>query len=145
MYWFILGVIASIFWGITSLIDKAILTNYIKNPYTYHLFLVLSMVPIALVYYLIFPVNFDPYFSFVGFLGGTVLGISFLLYNKALMVEEVSRVTPLMRLTSIFTLLFGFLILGEELTFLQYVGVLVLTAGGFLISWRGKGIGGVSK
>lgn len=145
MYWFVLGIIASVFWGIATVIDKIMLTRYIENPYTYHLFLTLSLMPIILVYYILFPVKFNPYFSGIGFIGGVILGISFLLYNKALMIEEVSRVAPLMRLTSIFTLLFGFLILGEKLTPLRYLGVLILTVGGFLVSWKGKGVGGISK
>lgn len=145
MLWFVLGIVASIFWGIATVVDKIMLTKYIKNPFTYHLFLTLSLMPISLVYYLFFPVQFDPIFSLFGFVGGVILGVSFLLYNKALRMEEVSRVAPLMRLSSVFTLIFGFLILGERLAQVEYFGVLMLVIGGLLISWRGGGMGGISK
>ncbi len=57
-------------------------------------------------------------------------------YFRALQVEEVSRVTPLVFIYPFFVFAFASLFLGEALTSDKYIGALMLVLSAFLISYR---------
>jgi len=61
-----------------------------------------------------------------------------LLYYNALKKEEVSRVVPVMATIPIFVLILAAIFLGESFKPLQYLGIGLLVAGAFLISFREK-------
>ncbi len=127
MQWFILALIASILWAVVVIVDKFILTHYIKDAVSYQVFLTLTMLP-----FLIFLLPFTSHntnsstpiiLPVIIILLGVAMGLVFVLYNKALMIEEVSRVTPLFYLSPLFVLLFSFMFIGEGLSLRRYVGI----------------------
>ena len=143
MQWFILALIASTLWAVVVIVDKFILTHYIRDAVPYQVFLALTMLP-----FLIFLLPFTPHtnsptsvvFPLVIILLGVVLGLVYVLYNKALLIEEVSRVTPLFYLSPLFVLLFSFMFIGEGLSLRRYVGIglMVFSAITVSVSLRGR-------
>ncbi len=66
-------------------------------------------------------------------LSGIATGASWLCYFKALQMGKVYQVTAVDKSSTILTILFAFLLLGEPLTFLKTLGVFVMTAGTYLM------------
>ena len=144
MQWFILAFIASILWAVVVIVDKFILTHYIKDAVSYQVFLTLTMLP-----FLIFLLPFTSHntnsstptiLPVIIILLGVVMGLVYVLYNKALLIEEVSRVTPLFYLSPLFVLLFSFMFIGEGLSLRRYVGIglMVFSAISVSVSLRGR-------
>ncbi|PXF52625.1 MAG: hypothetical protein C4B56_04620 [Candidatus Methanophagaceae archaeon] len=144
MQWFILAFIASILWAVVVIVDKFILTHYIKDAVSYQVFLALTMLP-----FLIFLLPFTSHntnsstpiiLPVIIILLGVVMGLVYVLYNKALLIEEVSRVTPLFYLSPLFVLLFSFMFIGEGLSLRRYVGIglMVFSAVSVSVSLRGR-------
>lgn len=141
MQWFILALIASTLWAVVVIVDKFILTHHIRDAAPYQVFLALTMLP-----FLIFLLPFTPHtnsppsvvFPLVIILLGVVLGLVYVLYNKALLIEEVSRVTPLFYLSPLFVLLFSFMFIGEGLSLRRYVGIGLMVFSAISVSLRGR-------
>ncbi|MCW7072680.1 MAG: EamA family transporter [Methanophagales archaeon] len=127
MQWFILALIASILWAVVVIVDKFILTHYIKDAVSYQVFLTLTMLPflISLLPFTSHNTNSSTpiILPVIIILLGVAMGLVYVLYNKALMIEEVSRVTPLFYLSPLFVLLFSFMFIGEGLSLRRYVGI----------------------
>jgi len=127
MQWFILALIASILWAVVVIVDKFILTHYIKDAVSYQVFLTLTMLPflISLLPFTSHNTNSSTptILPVIIILLGVTMGLVYVLYNKALMIEEVSRVTPLFYLSPLFVLLFSFMFIGEGLSLRRYVGI----------------------
>ena len=144
MQWFILALIASILWAVVVIVDKFILTHYIKDAVSYQVFLTLTMLPflISLLPFTSHNTNSSTptILPVIIILLGVAMGLVFVLYNKALMIEEVSRVTPLFYLSPLFVLLFSFMFIGEGLSLRRYVGIglMVFSAISVSVSLRGR-------
>ncbi len=127
MQWFILALIASILWAVVVIVDKFILTHYIKDAVSYQVFLTLTMLPflISLLPFTSHNTNSSTptILPVIIILLGVTMGLVYVLYNKALMIEEVSRVTPLFYLSPLFVLLFSFMFIGEGLSLRRYLGI----------------------
>lgn len=144
MQWFILALIASILWAVVVIVDKFILTHYIKDAVSYQVFLTLTMLPflISLLPFTSHNTNSSTpiILPVIIILLGVAMGLVYVLYNKALMIEEVSRVTPLFYLSPLFVLLFSFMFIGEGLSLRRYVGIglMVFSAISVSVSLRGR-------
>jgi len=67
-------------------------------------------------------------------------------YLQALQTEEASTVAPFFQAAGIFGLILGYFVLGEKLSLLQIIGVLLIIAGSVLLSLRlGQGTSHVKK
>lgn len=69
------------------------------------------------------------------FLSGLATGASWLCYFRALKIGEASKVAPVDKLSVIFVALFGVMFLGERLSGLSWVGILLIGSGAVLIAW----------
>jgi len=138
MEWFIFALLASVLWSGTNVIDKILLTKKFKNPFTYQIWIAIVDSASAILLITLLPISF----SYPGFLLGIIIGIiqvfSILLYNKAMLVEEVSRVIPLSYLDAFFIVPMSYIFLGEVLNSQKYLGIIFLVAGAMLISYKSK-------
>jgi len=136
MEWFIFALLAPILWAGCNVIDKILLTKSFKNPFTYQIWTAIFDGATAILLITFLPISF----SYPGFLLGIIIGIidvfSLLLYNKAMLVEEASRVIPLSYLNALFILPMSYIFFGEILHSQQYLGVLFLVVGAMLISYK---------
>ena len=135
-WWFILALLASILWAVAVIVEKFVLTKYIKDAFSYQIFITIPLIVPVLVLFTF--ASFHDYLAFylISLVIGMILGLMFVLYNKALLIEEVSRVTPLFYLTPLFVLLFSSLFLGERLSQNEYLGFGLLVFSGILVSFR---------
>jgi bacterial/archaeal transporter family protein len=69
-------------------------------------------------------------------LSGLATGASWWCYFRALHVGDAARVAPLDKLSVVLVALFGVGFLGERLAPLNWLGVLMITAGAWLITLR---------
>jgi len=67
---------------------------------------------------------------------GVIIGLIPVLYNKAMMLEEASRVVPMFYLNPIFILPLAYIFLNETLSFQKYAGVFLLVISAVLISYK---------
>jgi drug/metabolite transporter (DMT)-like permease len=115
-----------------SIVDKKILHGQAAQPFACATSFGVVGLPVALLGLLILPV---PSRSQV--LLGISAGLLFIpaawLYYDTLAREDVSRVVPLLRLSSLQTLLFGMFFLGEMLTAKQWIAFFFLLGSSFLL------------
>jgi uncharacterized membrane protein len=135
-WWFILALLASILWAVAVIVDKFVLTHYIKDAFSYQIFMTIPLISPVLVLFTF--ASFHDYLAFylISLVIGMILGLMFVLYNKALLIEEVSRVTPLFYITPLFVLFFSSLFLGEYLSQNEYIGFGLLVFSAILVSFR---------
>lgn len=135
-HWYIPALLASILWAVVVIVDKLVLTHHIKDAFSYQIFLTFTLVPIALVLFLCSSFHNSIWLSLLILLVGMIFGLVFVLYNKALLVEEVSRVTPLFYLAPLFVLLLSSLFLAENLSTRRYIGIGLMVLSAIFVSFR---------
>jgi transporter family protein len=69
-------------------------------------------------------------------LSGLATGASWLCYFRALHVGDAARVAPLDKLSVVLVAVFGVAFLGERLAPLNWLGVLMIAAGAWLVTLR---------
>ena len=142
MDWLILSILASILWALGTIIDKYILTKHMQDPISYQLLYVATESPILLLLLIFTDVSFAFPWLALGIVAGLSHYLGLLLYFKAMMIEEASRVISLFYIGPIFTLILAAILLKENLTSPMYAGVLLLVLGAISISYKrveGKG------
>lgn len=82
------------------------------------------------------PVSFESPYIFFAMLIGVLPVLAFWFYSKALMVEEVSRLSPLFQFIPIFVVLLSVMFLGEILSVQKYFGIFLIVFTSILISYR---------
>jgi uncharacterized membrane protein len=139
--WFYFALLSSLLISGVNIVDKILISDYRIPPLVYVLVIsATSLMPLVTL----------PFFTLTALSLGVLLFtvvVGFvriyytLPYFKALSVEEVSRVIPLLQLTPIFVLILSSLLLHETLTPQDYVAFAFLVLGGTLFAIRlGKGI-----
>lgn len=71
-------------------------------------------------------------------LSGLATGGSWLCYFKALRIGDVNKVTPVDKSSTVLTMLLAFIILGEELSLLKIVCIILIGAGTYLMIEKKK-------
>ena len=66
-------------------------------------------------------------------LSGLATGASWLCYFRALQLGDVNKVTPIDKSSTVLTILFAFILLGEPVGFFQVVGMVAIAVGTFLM------------
>lgn len=69
-------------------------------------------------------------------LSGLATGASWLAYFRALQIGDAARVAPIDKLSVIFVAIFGTLFLGEKLSTINWLGVVLVACGVILISLK---------
>jgi transporter family protein len=69
-------------------------------------------------------------------LSGIATGASWLFYFKALQVGNVNKVAPIDKSSTILTMILAFIILGEPITVLKFIGMVVIGLGTYLMITR---------
>jgi drug/metabolite transporter (DMT)-like permease len=136
MEWVFLALLAPALWAVMNIADKWILSNYFKGAFSYQVFTVLTDILIIPILFVLAPISFDPALFVPAMVLGIISGFSFVIYNKAMIVEEASRVISLMYMTPLFILPMAIVFLGEVLSPIKYVGIALLVVSAVLISYR---------
>ena len=134
--WFYFALLSSVLISGVNIVDKILISDYKIPPLVYVLVIsATSLMPlVTLAYFNLTPLP-------LGILAFTIL-VGFvriyytLPYFKALMVEEVSRVIPILQLTPVFVLILSSLVLHEALRPQEYIAFCLLVLGGALFAIR---------
>lgn len=134
MLWVFLALLAAFLWSIVNILDKFAITNKVKDPIiatilsgvaTFLLFILASLV----IGKIFLPVKVIIF----AFLAGVFYNVAVWLYYIVLSKEEVSRYIPIIATAPIFVTIFAFIFLGERLSFLKYLGIIIIVLGAILI------------
>jgi transporter family protein len=69
-------------------------------------------------------------------LSGLATGASWICYFRALKLGDASQVAPIDKLSVVLVAVFGFLVLGERPTGLNWFGIALIAAGAILVGYR---------
>lgn len=142
MLWVIFSILAALCWAIVNTVDKYIITKWVKTPIVPLVVMGFIDIIVAVLIFALKGFSELSYFYILLTLlaGGIYVGASFV-YFKAIKKDEISRLVPLYQLEPLFVLLLATIFLGEFFIPLKYLGIFLLVAGSFLISYRpSKGI-----
>ena len=70
-------------------------------------------------------------------LSGLATGASWLCYFRAMKLGDAARVAPIDKLSVVLVAVFGSLLLGEELSLPNWLGVALIAVGAILVAYRG--------
>lgn len=133
--WIIFSILAALCWAIINIVDKYIITKWVRKPIIPVIILSFISLIAGITIYFIKGFSYLSYFNlFLVFIAGVFYILMILLFFKALQLEEVSRVVPLFYLAPLFILIFAGTFLGEIFTPLKYLGIFLLMIGTILIS-----------
>ena len=66
-------------------------------------------------------------------LSGIATGLSWLCYYRAIQLGEVSKVAPIDKLSVVFVIILGIIVLGEKLTWVNFLGGFLIFLGGMVL------------
>lgn len=138
MTWFLIAIIAPFLYALTNFIDKILLEKYFKRGGTGTLILFSSLLAFFTLPFFIW---MDPAVLSVSSKNIFILSVSGILsililwcYLKALQNEEASVVIVFYQLVPVFGYALGYLVLGETLTAIQIVSMLIIILGTTIVS-----------
>jgi uncharacterized membrane protein len=140
--WFILSLVGASALAVTGVIDKFVLSKYVRDPLAYLAALVvmqqmlIAVIPLYLGWGFIYPQ------TFYAMAAGGIQVVLWAAYLLALHVEETSRVAAMVFVFPVFVFLGSFLFLGETLAAKDYAGGALLVGSALLISYRPAEPGG---
>lgn len=136
MDWLAFALLCPAFWGLNNVFYKFLMTKKFRSYFSLLSFIVMIDLFFAVIIYLVSPASFVfPYVIFAMVVGLMPL-LGFWFYSKALMVEEISRITPLFQFIPIFIVLLSVMFLNEILSIQRYFGVAIIILASVLVSYR---------
>jgi drug/metabolite transporter (DMT)-like permease len=136
----ILQITAAVLWGATTLYIKRFMAKRVEPIHTF-LYQLFFSIPILLVVSIILEPKWiykiDPYIIASLFYQSVIIAfITYLVWFKLIHKYSVSRLSAFTFFTPIFGVLFGILLLHEELTVSLIIGLPMVSMGIFLVNWR---------
>jgi len=142
MEWLLFALLCPAFWGLNNVFNKFLMTKKFRSYYSMLAFLGLIDAVFIAAAALISPIQLVFPYSFFSMAIGVLPPIAFWFYCRALMMEEISRITPLFQFIPIFVAVLSAVFLNEILSLQRYLGVAVIIVASLLISYRKTKTGG---
>lgn len=145
MSWSALALIATVLIGGGSVIEKLLISRYLRSSSTFLGWLAITMLPHAAVMVFLYPVPEGTEWRRVVLLlvAGSCMGMAGNLMYRALSKTDASRVWPVLNISPVFIAVFAVLLLDEHLGGWQWASVLVAVGGTILVSLQPGAGGGV--
>jgi len=136
----ILEIAAALLWGATTLYIKKFMAKRVEPIHTF-LYQLFFSIPILLIVSLILEPKWiykiDSYIVASLFYQSVIIAfITYLVWFKLIHEYSVSRLSAFTFLTPIFGVLFGILVLHEEMTISLMIGLPMVSMGIFMVNWR---------
>lgn len=140
MTWLIFGILTAFFEAVKDVFGKQNLKKSDEYVVAWSLsfFSVIFLIPWVL--YTGIP-TLNSQFWLALLIGGSINAVTALLYIKAIKVSDLSLTIPLVALTPLFMLVTSPLIVGEYPNFFDYIGILLIVAGSYLLNIKEKSKG----
>jgi drug/metabolite transporter (DMT)-like permease len=135
-----LQITAAVLWGATTLYIKKFMAKRVEPIHTF-LYQLFFSIPILLIVSLILEPKWiyriDPYIIASLFYQSVIIAfITYLVWFNLIHKYSVSKLSAFTFFTPIFGVLFGILLLHEELTVSLMIGLPMVSMGIFLVNWR---------
>ncbi len=134
--WFVFALLSSIFAAFTSILAKMGIEGVNSNLAT----AIRTIVVVLMAWFIVFLTGAQTGLSEISkkswlflILSGIATGLSWICYYKALQMGEASKVVPVDKLSIVLTVILAFLILHEQFTIKKLIGILLITAGAFVM------------
>lgn len=135
MLWFVYSLLAALFWATASMLDKYVLSKWVKKPIvSTMIFGIIGLLASIMIYFVKGYSQMSSLNIFLSFIGGLAYVLATILYFEAVKIEEISRISALAYFSQLFITIFAAVFLKEIFTSTIYAGVLLLLAGAILIS-----------
>jgi transporter family protein len=135
--WQLWAVLSAIFAALTAIFAKIGVANINSDLATFIRTCVI-LLTLALIVYATGqfqnPTSISPRTYLFLVLSGLATGASWLCYFRALKLGNASQVAPVDKLSVVLVAIFGALLLGEKLTMLNWLGVVLITLGAVLVA-----------
>ncbi|MEG5040761.1 MULTISPECIES: EamA family transporter [unclassified Microcoleus] len=143
MSWLILGILTAFFEAVKDVFGKQNLKKSDEYVVAWSLsfFSVICLLPWVL-YTGIPPLNSQFWLALL--IGGSINAVTALLYIKAIKLSDLSLTLPMVALTPLFMLVTSPLIVGEYPNFFDYIGILLIVAGSYLLNIKEKSKGSLA-
>ena len=134
--WILFAFGAALFAGLTSILAKCGIKNIDSNVATALRTIVILifswiMVFVSGVHNSIFQISTKTLIFLI--LSGIATGASWLCYFKALQIGDINKITPIDKSSTILTMLMAFILLGEEITVIKGISIILIGAGTYLM------------
>lgn len=140
MQWILFAFSGPIFWAMSTHIDKYLVERYFKKNSMEVLMVFTALIGILMLPFIwwfkpeVFAIPVSA--ILVIMVSGLLYMSALLFYLKAILHEEASVVAPLFQAAPIFAYGLGYFLLGEKLSFIQLLGVLLVIGGTVLLSFQ---------
>ena len=125
--------LASIVFGIEVIIGKFTSNHTVTNPWLFNfiwsLFIIILVLPFALLNHVGLP-----HLTLNLFLVGFSYALVNLLYIISLQLMDVTAMGPLFNFRSIFSVILGYIMLGEKITSYQFLMIMIIFVAGILVN-----------
>lgn len=140
MTWVTLGILTAFFEAVKDVFGKQNLqkSNEYVVAWSLSFFSVIFLLPWVL--YTGIPA-LNTQFWLALLTGGSINAVTAILYMKAIKLSDLSLTLPLVALTPLFMLVTSPLIVGEYPNFFDYIGILLIVAGSYLLNIKEKSKG----
>lgn len=130
--WILFAILSAIFAALTSILAKVGIEGVNSNLAT----AIRTVVVVVMAWGIVFLTNAQKGLSEISkkswtflILSGLATGASWLCYYRAMQTGEVSKVTPIDKMSVVITLILAFVFLHEEFTAKSLIGSILITAG----------------
>jgi len=150
MNWLIYAFSGPVLWALSTHIDKYLVERYFKQGSVAVLMVFTAIIgALALPFVWLFQpgvVALDLESMVIIAASGILYMSAIYFYLQALQTEEASTIAPFFQAAGVFGLILGYFILGEQISYSQIIGVLLIIAGSVILSLRfGQGTSQVKK
>ncbi len=139
--WVLFAFGAAVFAGLTAILSKIGIRNTDSNVAT----AIRTVVVLFFSWLMVFIVGSQRTLAEVSartllflILSGLATGASWLCYFKALQIGDVNKVTPIDKSSTVLTMILAFILLGEKITLLKAVAMLLIGSGTYLMVHKKK-------
>jgi uncharacterized membrane protein len=138
--WLLFAFSGPVLWAASTHIDKYLVDRYFQNADTAVLMVFTALIGLAMLPFIAF---FEPHtlgldrLSIVVMMASGILFMgAMLFYLRAIQSNEASMVAPLFQASTIFTLLLGYILLGETPTARKLAGIALVVVGALILTIR---------
>ena len=125
-------------YGLVNILDKTVVYRYATSPRTLPLLVGIGQAVVGSVVFAVVGVPDGAALNLVlgALASGAIFGLGVQFYMYVLFGEEVSRAVPIIQSAPIFTALFAFFFLGEDLGPVEWLATVAVVAGAIALSVR---------
>jgi drug/metabolite transporter (DMT)-like permease len=143
MNWFIFALLSPVFWALTSIFDKFLISKVLYKTYFFPIWIASFGLPLCIFIFIFFNPMFVFPYSIIAAFEGVLWMLYYYIFAKTLSNEEVSRTMSLIFIYPIFVTILAGIFLKEVFDISKYLGIGLLVISGLLLSYKkvGKKIG----